>query len=69
MPQDRAHELMKNALNAVLPSVETFARTAKSTPAKKKLMMQIEQIKEALAIAEQASMQARHQPGDHTSSR
>jgi hypothetical protein len=69
MPHDHAHELMKSALKAVLPSVETFARTAKSTPAKKNLMMQIAQIKEALAVAEQASMQARHQPREHTSSR
>jgi hypothetical protein len=58
---------MKSALKAVLPSVETFARTAKSTPAKKNLMMQIAQIKEALAVAEQVSMQARIQPREHTS--
>jgi hypothetical protein len=55
MPRDRAYDLMRNALNAVLPSVETFARTAKSSPAKKNLMMQIEQIKEALKAAEQAA--------------
>jgi hypothetical protein len=45
---------MSNALKAVLPSVETFARMAKSAPAKKNLMMQIGQIKEALRAAEQA---------------
>ena len=54
MPRDHAYELMRNALNAVLPSVETFARMAKSAPAKKNLMMQIGQIKEALTAAEQA---------------
>jgi len=45
---------MRIALKAVLPSVETFARMAKSTPAKKNLTMQIGQIKEALKAAEQA---------------
>jgi len=45
---------MKNALKAVLPSVEMFARIARSAPAKKNLMMQIGQIKEALKAAEQA---------------
>ena len=54
MPRDHAYELMRNALGAVLPSVEMFARMAKSAPAKKKLMMQIGQIKEALKAAEQA---------------
>jgi hypothetical protein len=46
---------MRNALKAVLPFVETFARMAKSAPAKKSLMMQIEQIKEALQAAEEAA--------------
>lgn len=55
MPRDHAYELMRNALSAVLPSVETFARTAKSPPAKKNLMIQIAQIKEALEAAEQAT--------------
>jgi hypothetical protein len=54
MPRDHAYELMKNALKAVLPSVEMFGRMAKSAPAKKNLMMQIGQIKEALKAAEQA---------------
>lgn len=54
MPRDHAYELMRNALKVVLPSVETFARTAKSAPAKKNLMMQIGQMKEALRAAEQA---------------
>jgi hypothetical protein len=35
-------------------SVEMFARMAKSAPAKKHLMMQIGQIKEALKAVEQA---------------
>jgi hypothetical protein len=55
MPRDHAYELMRNALKAVLPFVETFARMAKSAPAKKSLMMQIEQIKEALQAAEEAA--------------
>ena len=46
---------MRNALKAVLPSVETFARTAKSAPAKKNLIMQVGQIKEALRAADQAA--------------
>jgi hypothetical protein len=46
---------MRDTLKAVLPSVETFARTAKSAPAKKNLMMQVGQIKEALRAAEQAA--------------
>jgi hypothetical protein len=54
MPRDHAYELMRNALKAVLPSVETFARMAKSAPAKKNLMTQIGQIKEALKAAEHA---------------
>jgi hypothetical protein len=54
MPRNHAYELMRNALKAVLPSIETFARMAKSAPAKKHLMMQIGQIKEALKAAEQA---------------
>jgi len=54
MPRDHAYELMKNALKVVLPVVETFARMAKSAPAKKNLIMQIAQIKEALRVAEQA---------------
>src|SRR5262245_40707338 len=37
MPRDHAYELMRNALKAVLPSVETSARMAKSTAAKKTL--------------------------------
>jgi hypothetical protein len=55
MADDRAYELMKNVLKAVLPSLETFARIAKSAPAKKKLMTEIKQVKEALKAAEQAS--------------
>ena len=57
MPQDRAYELMRNALEAALPSIEACARAAKSTPAKKNLMTQIGQIKEALKAAEQAAAQ------------
>jgi hypothetical protein len=66
MPRDHAHELMKNALRAVLPSVEMFARIAKSAPAKKSLMMQIGQIKEALKAAEQAGAPL-PRPKDHMS--
>jgi hypothetical protein len=55
MPCEHAYELMRNGLQAVLPSLETFARTAKSAPAKRKLMTQIKQVKEALNTAEQAS--------------
>ena len=54
MPRDHAYDLMRNALKAVLPSVETFARMAKSAAAKKSLVMQVVQIKEALKAAEQA---------------
>jgi hypothetical protein len=61
MPCEHAYELMRNGLEAVLPSLETFARTAKSVPAKRKLMMQIKQVKEALNAAEQASTLQAHQ--------
>jgi hypothetical protein len=61
MPCEHAYELMRNVLNAVLPSLESFARTARSAPAKKKLMMQIKQVKEALNAAEQASTLQAHQ--------
>ena len=54
MPRDHAYDLMRNALKAVLPSLETFARMAKSAPAEKNLRMQIEEIREALKPAEQA---------------
>jgi len=54
MPRDHAYELMRNALKTILPSLETFARIAKSSSAKKSLMVQIKQIKEALTAAEQA---------------
>jgi hypothetical protein len=61
MPCEHAYKLMRNGLQAVLPSLETFARTAKSAPAKKKLMTQIKQVKEALKAAEQAATLQAHQ--------
>ena len=54
MPGDRAFDLMKSALEAVLPSVDVCIRGAKSVPARRKLAAQIEQIKEAVEAAEQA---------------
>ena len=60
MPCEHAYELMRNGLKAVLPSLETFARTARSAPAKKKLMTQIKEVKEALQAAEQASTLQAH---------
>jgi hypothetical protein len=57
---------MRNALKAILPSVETFVRMAKSPAAKKNLMLQIGQIKEALAAAERAAP-ALLQPKDRAS--
>ncbi len=54
MPGDRAFDLMKSALEAVLPSMEACIRAAKSVPARRKLAAQIEQIKEAVKAAEQA---------------
>jgi hypothetical protein len=55
MSRDHAYELMRDALKAVLPSIEACIRLAKSAPAKKNLMTQIGQIKEALKAAEQAA--------------
>jgi hypothetical protein len=55
MPRNRAYELMRSALEAVLPSMEASVRLAKSSPAKKHLMTQIRQVKEALKAAEQAA--------------
>jgi hypothetical protein len=54
MPQNRAYELMRIALETVLPSMEASVRLAKSSSAKKNLMTQIGQIKEALKAAEHA---------------
>ena len=53
MPKQRAFELMKNTLAEVLPSIEACARAAKSAPAKKKLLVQIQQIKAVLKLAEE----------------
>ena len=55
MPRDRAYELMTEAIKGVLPSLEMFARTARNSAARKKLMAQIEQMKEALGAAEDVS--------------
>lgn len=46
MPRDRAYELMRSTLKAVLPSIEASARIAKSAPAKKNLMMQVEKLRQ-----------------------
>ena len=54
MPPDQAYELMRDTLKALLPSLERIARTAKNPAARKKLMVQIQQIKDALAAAEEA---------------
>jgi hypothetical protein len=55
MPRDDAYELMRDVLKGLLPSLERIARTAKNTPARKNLIVQIEQIQEALRAAEEAS--------------
>ena len=55
MPRDRAYQLMRSALEAALPAIEGCVRLAKSSPAKKHLMTQIRQMKEALKAAEQAA--------------
>jgi hypothetical protein len=55
MPCEHPYELMRNSLKAVLPSLETFARSAKNGPGKKNLMTHIKQVKEALKAAEEAS--------------
>ena len=55
MPRDRAYELMREAIKGVLPSLEMIARTARNSAARKKLMVQIGQMKEALGAAEDAS--------------
>jgi len=57
MPRDHAYELMRDVLKGLLPSLERMARTAKNTPARKNLIVQIEQIKDALRAAEEASRQ------------
>jgi hypothetical protein len=62
MPRNRAYELMRSALEAVLPSMEASVRLAKSSPAKKHLMTQIRQVKEALRAAEQAAPQQSNDP-------
>ena len=57
MSRDQAYELMRDVLKGLLPSLERMARTAKNTPARKNLIVQIEQIKDALTAAEEASRQ------------
>ena len=57
MPRDHAYELMRDVLKGLLPSLERMARTAKNTSARKNLIVQIEQIKDALRAAEEASRQ------------
>jgi hypothetical protein len=54
MPSDHAYELLRDTLKAVLPTLESCARMAKSTPAKRSLNSQIGQIKKALKAADQA---------------
>jgi len=54
MPMQRAYDLMKTTLVDVLPSIEACARAAKSAPAKKKLLAQIEHVKGVLKLAEEA---------------
>jgi len=55
MLRDRAYELMRSTLEEVLPSIESCARGAKSSHAKKRLIAQIEQIRAALIEAERAA--------------
>jgi len=50
---------MRDALISALPTIETSARTAKSSAAKKKLRTQVQQIREALDAAEKALPLAR----------
>ena len=57
MPRDHAYELMRDVLKGLPPSLETIARTAKNTPARKNLIAQIEQVKDALRVAEEAPPQ------------
>jgi len=47
MPRDHAYELMRGALETVLPCLEAMARTAKNAAGRKQLLTQIEQVKQA----------------------
>jgi len=51
MTKDEAFALMKKALEDVLPDVDTYARTAKNTAARKKAQARARQIREALQAA------------------
>jgi hypothetical protein len=55
MPRDHAYELMRDVLIGLLPSLETMARTAKNAAGRKQLKAQIDQVRQALAAAEEAS--------------
>jgi hypothetical protein len=58
MPRDHAYELMRGALEGVLPCLEAMARTAKNPAGRKQLVAQVEQVRQALAAAQAVS-----QPG------
>jgi hypothetical protein len=58
MPRDYAYQLMRDVLEGVLPSLEATARTAKNPAGRKQLMAQIEQVRQALRAADEASREA-----------
>jgi hypothetical protein len=67
MSRDDAYELMRDVLKGLLPSLERVARTAKNAPGRKQLMAQIDQVRQALRAAEEASREARIPPGAESS--
>jgi hypothetical protein len=58
MPRDYAYELMRDVLRGVLPTLEAMARTAKNAAGRKQLLVQIENVRQALKAAEEASREA-----------
>jgi hypothetical protein len=55
MPRDHAYELMRGALEGVLPCLEAMARTAKNAAGRKQLLAHVEQVRQALTAAQAVS--------------
>jgi hypothetical protein len=52
MRGDHTYELMRRALEGVLPCLEAMTRTAKNPSGRKQLMAQVDQVRQALRAAE-----------------
>jgi hypothetical protein len=55
MLREDAYELMRGALEGVLPCLEAMARTAKNPAGRKQLVAQVERVRQALGAAQAVS--------------